>query len=219
MRDYLSLGNLWKAVLLGAAVTLMSIPRIIQGGMPVAPFAMLALFGMTLISGAATAWGEKGGMCGLFPGWRRTGIGLGLAALLTIIAAPISCLWLDPRLYGAIEATGDTKALTLAYPDTAAGKIASVLWSGGFHVMFFVIAGMSFLARLTGKATVSIAIIVVFRVAVGLYKAQEAGMTDHVSLLLLLSAVQTACSCLLFARTGLLPTMVFAMGMETHLFF
>jgi len=218
MRDYLSLGNLWKAVLLGAAVTVMSIPRMIQGGMPLELFVPLALFCMTLVCGAASAWGDKGGLCGLFPGWRRTGIGLGIAAIVTIIAAPLTASWLDPAMRAAIEASGDEKALALAYPESAAGKLAAMLWSGSFHVMFLVVAAMSFMARLTRKVGISVGLVVVLRSAVALYKLQHVGVTDGAVLFVVLSAAETGCSCLLFARTGLVPVVILAMGLDLHLF-
>lgn len=219
MRDYLSLQNLWKALLLGTVMALMSIPRIMEAGMPLGLYIPGAVLAMTLVSGAATAWGAKGGMCGLFPEWRRVALGLGIAVLLTAIATPIYALWLDPLLYAALEATGDPKVLALRFPETAAGKFAQMLWSGSFQVMFFAIAGMSFLARLTAGVRTSVAMIVIFRVAVGLYQMSEAGVTESVALFSLGSAVATACSCLLFARTGLIPAMAFAMGLNVHLFF
>ena len=219
MRDYLSIGNLWKALLLGAVMTVMSIPRIVQGGMPLGPYVPGAFFAMTLVSGAATAWGGKGGMCGLFPGGRRMWVGFGLAVLLTIVGTPIYCLWLDPVLYAALAATGDVKMLALRYPDAIVGKLSLMLWSGSFQVMFFAVAGMSFLTRLTGRPWISGALVVLFRVAVGLYQISEAGVTDSIPVFLLGSAVATACSCALFARTGLPPVMAFAMGLNLHLFF
>lgn len=219
MREYLSIGNLWKALLLGSAMTVMSIPRIVQGGMPPGPYVPGALFAMTLVSGAATAWGRKGGMVGILADRRRTCSGLALAVGLVLVVTPLYVLWLDPVLYAALEATRNPSMLELRYPSELGGKLALMLWSASFQLMFFTVSGMSFLTRLTGRALISGAMVVLFRVAVGLYQLSEAGVTQGVPLFLVGAAAVTACSCALFARTGLLPAMTLAMGLNLHLFF
>lgn len=218
MRDYISISNLWKAAIIGGVVTLMSLPRIIQGNMELWLYLPVAFGGMTLSAGAATAWSDRAGMCGLFPDRRRIFAGIGMAVILVSVITPIYFFWLDSVFRNAIVATGDSKLLMLRYPATLGGCVAVVLWSASFETIFFRAAAMSFFARLTGRQWVAVAGAVVLRVFVICKQLPEAGIVDAMPLFIACTVITSAVSCVLFARWGLPGAMVFSAGLNTHLF-
>ena len=218
MRDYLSLHNFWKALALGSVVTVMAVPRIVQGELDVRLYGPAALAAMTLVGGAVTAWSRHGQMCGAFPDTRRLLVGLGLATLLCVLLLPVYRVWLDPIFRAALEQTGNERLLRLRYPATWHGALALLLWSAGFEALFFVAGSMSFMARLTRCAWISGIGVVALRVLVVSRMITDAGIMDGTWLFLGAAAVSTALSCLLFARTGLPAVMLFAAGLNLHLF-
>lgn len=219
MRDYLTTRNLGHALMLASVITAMSIPRIMAGGMPVGLYAVTAMLAMTLICGSATAWGSKARMHGLFPSSKRMLIGAGIAVLLVAMLTPIYHIFIHPILRAALEQTGDARMIDLRYPSTNAGRISLILWTGSFELMFFSVAGMSFFARLTGRQSLAIVMVVLFRLTVSYYQLQVGHITESIPVFLLCSALSSATTCLLFAQAGLPATMIFAMGHNIHLFF
>jgi hypothetical protein len=218
MRTYLSMSNFIKALMLGTVVTLMSIPRMIQGGFRLDLYIPAALVCMTLVSGAATAWSGQGGMAGLFPDRRRMAVGAGIAVLLSLMAMPLEHFWIVPPVRHAIAETGNARLMALRYPETPGGCVALMLWSAGFETMFFQAATMSFFVRLARRPWMGVVFAVSFRLFVTAHQISLAGVGNAIPLILVMAAVGTAMLCVLFIRTGLLPAMILAAGFHLHLF-
>jgi len=219
MREYLTQSNLYKALGLGAIVTAMAVPRILHGRMDPMLYVPAAFMAMTLIAGAGTAWGDRGGMCGLFPGRRRTLAGIGIALLVILVLIPVHLLWIDPCLMKAFSRISDPDVVRLRYPTTLGGMMALMLWTAGFETFFFQVGGMSFCARLTGNQWVAVVFVSTFRMLVTNRFLVQYGIVDYVPLFLVGSAVTGALAAVFFARAGLLATMVFAAGLNLHLVF
>lgn len=218
MRTYLSMPNFLRALVLGLVATVMSVPRLIQGGLPLGLYVPATLVGMMLVSGAATAWSDRGGMCGIFPARRRMLVGVGIAVLVSAMATPVVHLWVDPSVRKALLATGNAQVMALRYPATVGGCLAVILWSASFETLFFQAATVSFFARLTSRQSIAIVLAVALRLCVSLHQMTELGVVDAVPLMLVSTAVMATVACILFARTGLIATMVLGAGLDLHLF-
>jgi hypothetical protein len=219
MRHYLSIFNLKKALALGFVITLMAIPRILQGGMDPWLYVPAAFLAIVLVSGAGTAWSNHAGMCGLFPERRRVITGIIFVFVFTVILVPVQLLWLDPVLLGEISSVSDGEVIKLCFPPTTGSRLALMLWVAGFETVFFQVGGMSFFARLTGNQWISITAIAVFRMYVTSRHFLYYGVTDVSFFLLASSAFSAVLTCMLFARAGLLATMTFSAMRNLHLFF
>jgi hypothetical protein len=219
MRDYLSQTNLRNAAVLGLVIALMSIPRIFIWGKSPASYGLAAFLGMTLISGAATAWGTRAGMCGLFPERKRAITGMLIAIFLSLMMLPLYIAWIDPLLLPAIKATGDANMLAMRYPSAPPGQFALFMWSASFEVMFFQGGIMSVISRATGRQWVAVAVAVGIRSLVTSGQLSQLHIANAQPFLVSTSAVVTMISCLLFARFGLLATMVFSAGVCLHVLF
>ena len=213
MRTYLSTRNLMSASLLGGAITLLAIPRIIDGGLPPHLFIPASLFSMTLISGMATAWGKKAGMCGIFPDMKRTIRGMGVALLAVLVLIPVCVFWFDSVLYEAAQTSGDAEFIRMLFPRTAFGMLALMLWATGFETMFFEAAAMSYFSRLTGKQWVAVLMSILLRCTVTYLRLSAVGATDQALLFLGSVIVATLIGCTLFAKFGLPAAMLFSAGM------
>lgn len=218
MRKYLSLSNLGKALLLSALCTLMSVPRITEGGLNPRFFIPAAFLSLTLIAGAATAWSACAGMAGLWPDRRRQLRGIGIATLAALLLWPVA-LKFDPVVRAAFAATNDSRAMLLQYPDSAVGVVALILWSASFELLFFVAAPAAFFARLFNAKWAAIAGPVFVRVFVAHYQLTTGQITDAVPLMLVGHGAMTAAACFLFARFGLAATAVFAAVVDSRLLF
>lgn len=217
MRDYLTLPNLRAALALGTLITVMSVPRIVQGGMDVMLYVPAALTSMTLVAGAATAWSRQGGMCGLFPERRRMWIGIGIAAALSLLALPLGAC-LAPVFEDAMRESMRPERVELHYPATAGGCFASMLWAASFETMFFSAAATSLLARLSRRQWVAVSMTTVLRLGVTWRTLALTGVVDAQALFYATSGTAAFIGALLFARAGLPATMVFAAGLQLHLF-
>jgi hypothetical protein len=218
MRTYLSTHNLLHASILGAAVTVLAIPRILVGGLSPLLFIPAAFLSMTLISGMATAWGKRAGMCGLFPERKRALQGIGVAVVLLLMLIPVCVLWLDRAIYDAARASGDSYFLKMLFPSTVAGALALVLWAIGFETMFFEVAAMSYFSRLVGRQWIAVVLSVVLRGVVTYARLAGVGATDSAWLFLGSVSVAAVIGCVLFARFGLPAAMVFSAGLAMRSF-
>lgn len=219
MREYLSVNNLKKSLLLGGMVAVMSTPRIILGGMDPVIFVPAAFFSMTLVAGAAAAWGEKGGMAGLFPGRRRTIAGIIAAVMIALASTPLHYFCLDPLRYAVIKATGNGHMIEMLYPSTLYGCVSLVLWSASFETIFFPAASMSFFSRLTGRMYIALVLTVAMRIFVMSLQVSGTGMDSTTAYLIYSgTAISSLVACLLFALTGLVPTMVYCGLINLHVF-
>ena len=209
MRTYLTIHNLRRATVLGCAVAVMSIPRILEGGIYFG-FRIFSLFPLLIIiAGAVTAWGNCGGMVGPFPGRNPSYRGLGIAIVAALILVPVLFAFDSGVLRQLAENKGpDSLLVRLAFPTDVRGCLAIVLWSAGFDTLFFKGATMSFLARLTKRQSVAVVGSVLFSVAITSSKFTHMGMALS-GLGIVTAAVTSIAGCLIYARGGLIPAMAF----------
>jgi len=206
----LSLATLWKAFVLGLVITLMSVPRIVTGGLDLWLCVPVALMAMTLISQAAIAWGHRAGMYGVFPSVERALIGTGLAGIMGLILLVIYFILLDPVFRQAFSTAGAAKQLLLRYPKTIGGALALVLWAAGFETMLFQAGAISFFSRLSNHQWLTITGAVSFRCFVTSLQLSHSGIVDSVPLFLICAAASSTLTCLLYVRAGLPAAMLFS---------
>lgn len=204
MRKYADIGNLKKAALLGLAICLTSLPRIADAGLAMSTYLPAAFLAMTLVSAAATAWGDQGGMRGLLPERKYLLRGLTAALLFGLIALVLKVWLTDPILKARLP----PKMLALSFPATSVGLIGIILWASGFENMFFNVAATSYFTRLSQNMWLAVALSAAFRTFVSSRLLMSAGIESP--LLLSLNAVSCLIACTLFARSGLPSAMLFS---------
>jgi len=196
-------------MLLGGGITVMAVPRLVQGEAPAWLYVAAAFLCLTFVAGAATAWGTAAGMVGLFPCRRRLVAGLIAGGVAGVVLLPVFVLWLDPLLKEALLRLGDAARVGLQFPDRLWQKVAIVLWAAGFQVLFFEAATMSFFCRLTGRWLIALSLAVAFRIfVVNLQMADvpvNSTMPFH-----LVYGLTSVTGCVLFARGGLPAASLFA---------
>ena len=209
MRAYLQSSNLVKAMGLGGGVTVMALPRLLQGGDPAWLYVVIAFLCLTLVAGAATAWGSSAGMVGLFPRGRRRVAGLVAGGVAGVVLLPFLVLWFDPWLREALVCAGDATRVGFQFPDTAWTQVAIVLWAAGFQVLFFEAATMSFFCRLTRRWLIALTLAVAFRVFVG-HLQLEGVPVGSPPAFFFMHGVTSAIGCILFSCGGLPSASLFA---------
>lgn len=220
MRDYLTVGNFMRAVALAAAMTAMSSLRLALARPETFILnAAAALVAMTLVCGAATAWERKGGLAGLFPDRPVVFKGLAAAILLGVIGLVVYYAWLDKLIFETMKEKLDVVTLQLRYPRTLAGGIALMLWTASFETMFFYAATISFWARIFNNAYAAMAMAVIGRLFVMYIQITGIGLNDSLHIFMLGGAFSAIVSAVLYARSGLLSTMVFNGLLTAHLLF
>lgn len=218
MRRFLSERNLIDAVMLSALVTALSIGRFVHLGTSLPVYIPLTMLCMTFVGGAVSAWGRCAGMPGIVTDKRTLGLGSALAALVALIALPVSVVWTDPRLRAALAKATDPSFLERCFPSILGGKLSLVLWSAGFETLFFIAAPASLVARLTNRRDVAVGVCVLLRAFV-VHRQLCAGAIGEPTWLFFTAAmVPAAVGSILFARFGLVPAMVFAACMDAHVF-
>lgn len=231
----MTVSNLKQAAALGAIVSVMAIPRIIEGGGDIISRMVMIFPAMTLVAGAATAWGKYAGMPGLFPARETQARGLRVALVAGLAMAPL-LLAFDSDLQAAMaEALRSrpvppgfnpmqaamikawrARAVALAFPESVSGCLALALWSAGFETVFFRASTMAFLARVTRRQWIAVAGSVLIR---GFVMLMMITLADVDFLLMVrLGGVMalSAVSCLLYARAGLPAAMLFAAILESR---
>ena len=214
MRAFITRGNLIWATLLAVPVTLASIGRLMYGGRPLLLFVPILFLCMMYIVGAITAWGHCAGMRGVLTDRRTLLLGAGIAAALALLALPVQVFWLDP-LRRIIIPVGVQE---MAFPSTLGGRMSLLLWCAGVQTMFFSAAPMAVAARLTRRRDIAFAACLLVRAYVAYRITSSWGVTGGISLLIGLAVVNTAVTCALFARFGLVPACVFNACLELHVF-
>lgn len=217
MRDYLTMHNFARASALGAVVTVLALPRIVQAGDHVWLRAAACLAGMTLLAGAVTAWGTQGGLPGPVLGVRETAGGLGLAVLLALLLSPVQRWVVQPALADALGAAANAHWTRLQVPLTLRDWFALALWSAGFQTLLCVAAPTCLAAKVTGRVWPAF----VVTAALGWYVMSSQLATYHVAsgrgVLLAAAAMRGALGSVLYARFGFLPTAVLTVGYGLHL--
>jgi hypothetical protein len=217
VRDYLSEPNLFKAAVWSVPLTALSVPRLLAGQYSLWLYAP-ALFGCLLfVCAAATAWGDRGGLPGLLPEWRRVRPALLVALAATLLLAPLYAFAIDPLFRRSLLAAGAAPRLALAYPGTLAAWVGLTLWSAGFQNMFLHAAPLSLFARLLGRRWPAILLTVAVRLYIQSRQIHELGIADNLPLYYLSAGGLCLIACLLFSRGGFVPTAVFAVGTNLHL--
>lgn len=204
MRDYANIGNLKRAAVLGLTICFMSIPRISEAGLTLSTYLPAAFLAMTLVSAAATAWGDKNGLVGVFPSRNRIIWGLLAAMFCGMCALPVKVYLTDPLLKADLPA----RMLALSFPTSAIGVAGLILWAAGFENMFFNVAATSYFARLSRNMWLAIALSASFRTFVSSRLLLSAGMESP--LLLCLNALSCLISCILFSKSGLPASALFS---------
>lgn len=203
MREYANLGNLKRASILGALIAVMSMPRLADAGMSMSTYLPAAFLAMTLVSTAATAWGDKSGLQGIFPSKRLQLRGILIALLLGLCALPIKILLTDPILRCSLP----TRMMNLAFPATTIGVIGLILWASGFENMFFNVAATSYFTRLSRNMWLAIVLSASFRTFVSSRILMAAGIQSP--LILSLNAITCFIASTLFATSGLPAASIF----------
>ena len=216
MRDYVTLKNCRNAAALSAVVSAMAVPRILLGGVSPGILIPAAFLTMMFVAGAATAWSRKAGMEGLLRDPRRTLTACGAAALAAFALIPLQHIVLEPIFREALAASGDDRWMDLQFPGTMHGWLALVLWSAGFQTLFLDVGPVCLFARLTNRRSAAVALTVAVHVLVVLRQMAVYGVESSLLLLLGSAAVESAMSCVLFVKGGLLPTMIFSAGLQVH---
>jgi len=219
MRTFLSTSNLYKAAGLAALITVMATGRIAAGGKNLSLYVPMAFLTMMFIAGAVTAWGRLAGMPGIVTDRAHFLQGALLATAASILALPVHLWWLDPLIRNTLLTTGNHTMLDMAYPSTIGGRLALVLWSAGFQTIFLVAAPMALFARLTDRRTLAVGLCLILRVYVTHQQIDAGGITDSVPLIYLVSLSATTITCILFGWFGMAPAMLFAAGLDLHIFF
>ncbi len=216
MRDYLSISNLRKSLVLGSAVTAAATPRILQGSDNAEILIPSAMLLMTLVAGAVLAWGARGGMVGAFPDRRVMLAGLAGALLVGLVAGMLRMIWSDQALRDVLVSPDLVARFELSFPGTVAEKLALVLWAAGFQVLFFQAGVMAFASRLTGRWEYALVLAGFFRIWVMHLQMDQAGVPPVLSAYIM-STATTLIGATLFARSGLPAAMVFAAAIELRL--
>ena len=210
MRDYATIPNLLRAALLSVAVTVLSVPRFVATGFPLVVGTAAMLISMTLVAAAVTAWGRCAGMAGVLPDGRTVRQGVVAAVLLGLLCWPVCRYALDPALQDALLDASARNVVQRLYPRDIGGRVALVLWTAGFQVLFLQAAPMSLAARLTGSRAMALVCCVVLRVYVTRRYVSEESLQGLLGLMLAPGLLGTLGGCLLFAYYGLVPAAVFA---------
>ncbi len=218
MRDFFSESNLRRSLVLGAIVAVMSIPRILEGGLDPWFYIPSAFVGLTLVAGIASAWSKCAGMAGLWPEKARWLPGVGVAVLLASVILPLAVA-LDPMFKDAFVAAGDETAVQLQYPDHPGGVMALVLWAVSFETLFFVAASAAFFGRLFNRKWLAVAGPVALRVCVTYYQLTTGNVTEGELLLLFGVGATTTGACVLFVNFGFPAPAVFVAVLVARLFF
>jgi len=218
MNMFLAKSNLYTAAGLSAIVTMMSLGRLMDGMDYVVAHVLLTFCVMMFVAGAVTAWGRCAGMAGVLTDRRRFACGAVVAIVLSLLLLPVNLMWIDPVLRDSIPGGGASSPLAMAFPSSMSGRISLLMWSAGFHALFLQAAPMSLFARLSGRQSIALLLTVMFRAFVTAQQVAATGMTEGVWLFHVSAMLTNVVGCLLFARFGLVPAMLFGAGATLHVF-
>jgi hypothetical protein len=219
MRTFISTANLKQAVGLAAAITVMSVARILQAGAMPSLQIPAAFLSLIFICGAVTAWGASAGMPGIMTDRKTLVQGTLVAICLSLIALPIQIFWTVPFICKSLLASAKPSLAALMFPAAAGSQIALLLWAVGFQTMFMQAAPMSFFARLVNRQSIALALCVIFRAYVSHHQLEGANLASMEPILFLSPLLATGTGCLVFARFGLAPTILLSIGLNLHLLF
>lgn len=219
MKEFLREENLKQALVFGAILTFLSVPRLLEVDLPLPPLGLVVFtFGVTAFaSGAALAWQHHAGMAGLFPGRRRTWLGAGWALIggLVLLTA---FFYIDPLLPRELAAKAAFHRWGVLYPQNEAEVISRMLWSAGFQTLFFTAAAMAVFSRVIKNVWAALLIVICLRMLITAYRLTMLDLGHIVPPFLLLTALFAIASCLLFVRYGLIPAAALAALIEARHF-
>ncbi len=216
MGRYFSVVNFKEAARLGGLMTLLSLPRVLTDGVLPPYFILFTLLWLVMLAAAVTAWGRCAGMAAYFPSGKRVVKGLLWALLLVVLSFPVKVYWFNPLLLGALEMTGNEKAVGLVFPATLISGAELTLWVMSFEVLFFQAATLSFFAKLLKSFYPALFFTAIFRALVTLLKLRELGVESGEAVILFHAIIVNVVSCLLFSRFGLPASMLFIGGISLY---
>lgn len=219
MREFLDESNLARAAMVSAGTTLAALPRILQAG--TAPVLLgVALFILTLfVAGAATAWGTKGDLRGLFPVWSNLAPALLFSAACALVLIPLFLFVFDPHMTQRLAEAGANDLLARSFPEQAGEILALALWAAGFETLFFLAGTMSTVARLSGQAWTAVVCAVLLRLFISSRQFMEAGLDAGDFALYTAPLLAGTAASLLYARGGWPAAGLFALLMAGRHFF
>lgn len=218
MRKYLKPANLATAAVIGLIVSIMAIPRMLNGELPLSIYFPAAFLAMTLFSGAVTAWGGCAGMNGLMTDRTKLVPGLLIVLLFSLLVIPIQVNVLTPLIHARFASAAGKSFMALRYPPTLDGKIALLLWSAGFESIFFYAAPMSYFSRLSGNRWIALILTAIFRIFVVFKGLNNEGLGLSATMITTTVAA-SATGCMIYGFSGLVPVMAFAACITLHIFF
>ena len=211
MSAYFTTANLSRAACVAGVAGLMAVPRILDRADGHGLFVFILIFSafplLTIIAGTATAWGECGGMRGIFPDWRQSLPWITAAVVAGLLFVP-AMLWYDSFRQASLP---EYEAARLAgqIPKTPDAALALILWSAGFETILFQAGVMSFVARLTGSSVAAISAGPAFKLLVYLLQCANLGFSPLSALAATGAALTTGIAGILYARAGLPAAMAF----------
>lgn len=215
--------TLRRALLLGAALSVATLPRYVLYAHDRQPSTIALLFLLqiplfALVADAPLSWGTRAGMAGLWPersvALRPAAAGAGLG-----IALGILYLATDDPVRAALERGGDPDRYALAYPASGAEILASLPFTAGFEVLFFYGFVMAVLARVTDRLPVAILGAVLVRSAVSIAALAQLHIVGPALPQVAIGIVTSACLAMLYARGGFLAPCVLAAVLRLRLVF
>ena len=219
MRDYLTTRNFAAAAGLGLLAALLSLPRLITAGTNVMFFFPAAWVSMTLIGGAATAWGKNIGRAQLWIEPERLQMGFAIVICSATALAVFRTVFADPAMLNAINhSPAAMPSRNIHLPRQPGMIIALMLWAASFETVFFRAGSICFFGRLTGRKNLSIFMAALLRTWVSAFQMNSLDIAAPMPCLLL-SAVQSITAGTVFVYFGLVPAAVFSALIEARLLF
>lgn len=218
MRRLLHTDNLTRGSLIGGAVTLLSLPRMMEAGVPLAFYALAAFILMSIVGTAVCAWGAIDGMCRFRPRADRHPARIWLLALLAgSIGAIVVALWIDPLLREPLTYSQADRALDLRFPSSLRGRLALVAWAASFEALFLLAGPMAFFTRLAGRRQAGIVACVVLRLIVTSRQMDYVGIDGLLPFIAVTSGLEAIVGGWLFVHGGLLSVSLFTLVQQLHL--
>ena len=148
MRRLIQHENMVGGCIIGLGVTLCSLPRMHQAGVPLLLYLFSSWILMSIVGAAVCAWGAIDGMRRLCPSREsRPAVLLSVAVLAGLLGAAITAIWIDPLLNEVRRHSEQPLAFQLRFPDSWQGRLALVLWAASFQALFLYAGPMAFFGK------------------------------------------------------------------------
>ena len=206
--------------IIGLGVTLCSLPRMHQAGVPLLLYLFSSWILMSIVGAAVCAWGAIDGMRRLCPSREsRPAVLLSVAVLAGLLGAAITAIWIDPLLNEVLRHSEQPLAFQLRFPDSWQGRLALVLWAASFQALFLYAGPMAFFTRLFGRRQAGIVACVLLRLIVTARQMDHVGVAGLLPVLALTGGLHAAFGGWIYSRGGLLTVALFLAVLQLHLWF